>query len=82
MQCSQVLGLFQTLNLRKRRDWVPKDNRFHYRRGTLIITDTHKAKAPEKKAAHEYRDEHTPDVTSIVTNGLAVKSAYGLPTTW
>ena len=32
----------------------------------MIITDTHKAKAPEKKAAHEYRDEHTPDVTGIV----------------
>lgn len=48
----------------------------------MIITDTHKAKAPEKKAAHEHRDEHTPDVTGIVTNGSAVKSAHGLPTAW
>lgn len=48
----------------------------------MIITDTHKAKDPGKKAAHEHRDEHTPDVSSIVTNGSAVKSAHGLPTAW
>lgn len=48
----------------------------------MIITDTHKAKDPGKKAAHEYRDGHIPDVSGIVTNGSAVKSAHGLPTAW